>query len=252
MKKKKTETDLSGYKTEEVLKEEAKARAAAAAKAPPPSPGRKKAENFWYHYKWATLGGAVALCLAALLLRDLFFRTSPDATIIVVTQEFLHTDEITALETALGEILPDRNGDGKQVAVVDYINLPANEQEANAPETQDQVPNLGGQMDYASVMKLTTVMAAGMDPLFLVDDSTYDYLSGMAGEDGAGGLFSPLDGIPGALGDRLPLSATLLAENPALDRQMDLTFCLREKPGASDKETAYLAYCRELLLLLTA
>ena len=75
------------FKTEDQLKAEAKARIAAEQAqldaAAPKSERQKKRENFWYHYKWHSIGGAFLALLLVFFLRD-FLQPRPDVTLIMI------------------------------------------------------------------------------------------------------------------------------------------------------------------------
>lgn len=267
----KNKEENSGYyRTEEELKAEAKQQAAERARIqaakPTPSQGKKKADNFWYHYKWHTIGGVVALLLVVFFVRDVLFRTDPDATIILATSTPLPTETTDALQQALEAVAGDFNGDGKVSIAVDAIYMPAATEPAVGAQSaqEDIAANMGGQSDYASVMKLTTVIAAGLDPIYLLDDDLYAHMLQMAAgseqdaqgnvmyhqptEEHALTVFERLDAADGQL--RIPLAATSLAGDAGLDLVMDTAFSLRVQAG--DKNAEYHAYCRALLEALVA
>jgi hypothetical protein len=120
------------------------------------------------------------------------------------------------------------------------------------------------QIEQASAMKLMAVTAAGSTPLYLVDDGMYEYLARMANPaeyDGdepapqAGGgelysMFEPLDGMPGATGplsDRLPISATSLADAPGCGELGGFTFALRPQGAGKAEALAYRNFCLDFL-----
>lgn len=267
MSKKERQPDTSGFKTEDQLKEEAKQRAAEQAKIDalkkPAPPRKKKAENFWYHYKWHTIAGCVALVLVVFFLKDMLFRTDPDATILMTTQQYYSQETIDAIQASLESMATDFNGDGKVSITIDYIYSPAQptEEELAEMDEMEQMQMSGGQQDYASTMKLTTVVAAGMDPLYIVDEGMYDHFLQMAaGHDEEGNpqpitedtesMFATLEGIQGAEKDRLPLEETILATEPIPGDLTGLNFCLRLEEAMSRSKDGYFEYCRELLRLL--
>jgi hypothetical protein len=161
------------YKTEEQLKREAKARSEAEANAAPRqvSERAKKAENFWYHYKWHSIAAAALVFLGAFFVRDVFFRPRPDAVVVMVTELPFASDSIDRLEAALIELAPP-NEKGKKLVAVDYINFsPANEAAMS-------------EMAMATQMKLMAVMAAGTEYVYLLDEGAYGYITRM-GESGS-------------------------------------------------------------------
>lgn len=169
------------YKTESQLKEEARARHAAEAEAEAlvhKSELQKKRENFWYHYKWHTIVGSIAAILLVFFIKDMAFRTRPDTTIIVVSGSFVSDDALESLTTALEEFAPDFNGDGKVMVACDFISLPVLDDES-AQETPPAPDLTGGQQDMGNAMKLMTVLAASSEPIYLLDEAAYNYISAM-------------------------------------------------------------------------
>jgi hypothetical protein len=163
------------YKTEEQLKQEAKARSEAEANAAPRqiSERAKKAENFWYHYKWHSIAAAALVFLGAFFVRDVFFRPRPDAVVVMVTELPFASDSVDRLEAALTELAPP-NEKGKKLVTVDYINF--------APGNDAAM----SEMAMASQMKLMAVRAAGTEFIFLLDENTYGYIARM---DESGSIF---------------------------------------------------------------
>lgn len=246
---KKPELPREQYKTEEMLKAEAKQRAEleqAKLAARKKTPSQEKAENYWYHYKWHTIVGAVVLCFAVFFVKDLFFRTMPDASIVVVSGSYLSTEGLEELAGSLETAATDFNGDGKVIISTDSISIPAGDLSGASDESQP--PQMqGNQMDYASSMKLMTVITAGTDPIYLLDKAAYDYITRPTegGMSTADEIFAPLDGIPGAQGNALPFSATLLAQTGG--GELDgLSFYLRAS-GRFEKDMDYYMYCHQLM-----
>lgn len=247
--------DPGQFKTEEQLKEEAKRRREEQARIdklkPPPPPHKQKADNFWYHYKWHTITAVVLVCAGIFFLRDTVFSTKPDATVIMVTSEPVGTEALTALETALSDMAGDYNGDGKRVMLVNYMYyVPDGAGEADdGAESEEALPQApAGTDDYATTIKLTTLLAANTDPLYLIDEAIYDYYSHMGTEDGEPqSIFQPLDAIGAAAGDRLPLSGTVIADAPGCEGLDSLTFCIRAPSGDSKKAAEHYEYCLEFL-----
>lgn len=268
MRKPKRPPDTSGYKTEAQLKEEALLRAEQQAKIdalkPPPSPKKKKADNFWYHYKWHTIAGVAVLALVAFFFRDVVLSTDPDATILFTTRTPVAQETLDALQIALEAVAPDGNGDGKVSILIDYIYLAPAQDTQSVSDGQAAEGMLAAESDYASTMKLATVVAAGVDNLFLVDQGMVAHFEQMMLEsdvDEAGNvtraepqgdeiyhMFETLD-LPGAEGPLLAVSATALAEAPGCEALADFYFALR--PVLNEKKPASHNYGLDLLHSLT-
>jgi len=202
------------YKTEEQLKREAKARMEQAAKAPqkPKTEAQKKSENFWYHYKWHTIGITLAVVLAVFLLRDTVFRTRPDLTVVMITGAHFEQHDIERLTYAIEERTEDFNGDGKIVVSIDYMSLPA-----------DDDP-----YGYASQMRMMAVIAAAVDPLYLLDGEAFDMLT--------------------AAGEGVPVFEEISAPVSSLGVQgfEEIHFLLRRREAFS-KNPDYYSYCESFI-----
>lgn len=217
------------YKTEDEIKEEAKLRRkqeeqlSAARK--PDSPSKKKLDNYWYHYKWHTIAGIAILLMAVMFLRDMVFRTQPDATIIMISEEYYFTGELEELQQQLEQSAWDRNGDGKVSIQIDFINLPAENDDGTAA-SQDA---------YATQMKLVTVVAAGLDPLYLLDESAYNWLMKM--------------GAQGEDEDEAEADSVFIPDVAPADKygMAGMKFYLRSDLGSGQE---YHQYCMELLQAL--
>lgn len=206
------------YKTEEQLKREARAQKeqeAAAARKTPKSDGQKKWENFWYHYKWHAVAAVSVLILGVFFVNDVVFRAVPDLTVVMVTGEYYEQEKLDSLARVMGEAAGDYNGDGKVLANVDFILIPGDQ------DTQD----------YAYAMKLTTVLAAGADPVYLLDEKG---LADLTEKSGGAPFFGALTAPASALG---------------INGVEGLRFYIREKE-AFVKKQAYYGYCENFLKTL--
>lgn len=237
----------SGYKTEEMLKEEARRRAEeerGMEEQKARSPGRKRAENFWYHYKWHTVAVLFIVFVAVFFLRDMLSRTDPDFTVVLVSTAAVSEETAAALEAALADAAWDRNGDGKVAVLVNSVYLASG-------SGQDALPA----EDYAGAVKLTAVVVARVDPLYLVDRGAYEQLLQMAAPDAeaegappearsGGSVFEELD-IPGTEDGLLPFSSTGLAEVPDLAPLSGFAFGFL--PARGEESASLNAACLQLL-----
>ncbi|MDR1060832.1 MAG: hypothetical protein LBL83_06410 [Clostridiales bacterium] len=127
MKKKRADENVV-YKTEEMLKQEALKRVAEEARIeaaqPPLSPKRKKWDNYWYHYKWHTIGGAALAVLVIYFVQSVVFQVKPDITIVFASSAYVPQESIDALCAAVESGISDRNGDGKVLVQADFTYLP--------------------------------------------------------------------------------------------------------------------------------
>lgn len=228
------------FKTESQLKEEAAVKHAAEAEAAAKlhkTEFQKKRENYWYHYKWHTIAGIVGIFLLVFFIKDMFFRTKPDATIVVVNSSYITAEALEGLSAALQEHTTDLNGDGKIIIATDYIALPklddGSEQGADATYTPDLT---GGQQDMGYAMKLMAVIAAGSDPIYLLDEDAHAYLTAIGQGDDPNSAYDIFEKFI------VPVNATTLDFEGAAQLD-DMAFYLRVDFG----DESYYEYCKQLL-----
>lgn len=92
-----------------------------------PQTPRGKWENFWYHYKWLTIGIVIAVIIGVILLCHTLTRTKPDYFICMVTSSEVSIDSDSRLEELLTPYATDRNGDGKVIVEIQCLNVGAGE-----------------------------------------------------------------------------------------------------------------------------
>lgn len=109
-----------------------------------PMTPRGKWENFWYHYKWLTIGIVVAVVILAILIGQTVTRVEPDYMICMVTTQEVSIDSDARLEEILSAYAKDRNGDGKVSVEVRCLNVASGDGEViNAAATTNQQAVMG-------------------------------------------------------------------------------------------------------------
>ena len=205
------------FKTEEMLKQEARERLVEQEKhiadKPPLSARQKKIDNYLYHYKWHTIIACIGVVLIFFFVRDTIFRAKPDFTVIIASSRFITQAETDAIQAGLAKYTADINGDGKILINFDSINIPiaemlediggydpqgtgaegaaaatgaaetvgAAEEAEEAGSLMDIGSSIDPEMMQASMMKLMAIVAAWTDQLYLLDDDLYNYINMMAG-----------------------------------------------------------------------
>jgi F0F1-type ATP synthase assembly protein I len=155
-----------------------------AAARPPQSELSKKTDNFLYHNKWLVAGMAFLLIFGMFLIRDLLFRTKPDFLIITVGIGSIHPDNHEWMEYELSRILSEsRDKDG--IISLDTIRLPT----YHVPERlragwehdpDDIFAGAHAEMELGGLVKLTALLTAAQDPIFLLDTASFVYHARMA------------------------------------------------------------------------
>ena len=114
-------------------------------------------ENFWYHHKWAFLGGLFALVVGVVLVVQLVTRDLPDYHVLLMTKQTYIDTDVQALEQTLAAYGQDLDGDGKVEVSIQNCRI--------AKDTNQQY-NSGFQMVQAHLM-------AGDVLFFVWDESAY-------------------------------------------------------------------------------
>jgi hypothetical protein len=257
----KNEYPDSGYMTEEQLKqaakEERRRQELLAATRKPKSAGEKKIENFWYHYRFATIATVIGVVLVSLILKDVFFRASPDVKIVMITEDYVSGESLEKLTGAMEANSMDLNGDGRVYVSIEALTLSPTGPAVGEPlvigEGEDTEAAMNrAVMDYNTAMKLMTILAEASDPIFLLDEPNYQYLQAMSDADSASmgqdlDMFCVLEDLPGSTGKALPLSATVLADVGLEDTGIDsLAFYFRQIP-LTEKNEDYITQCYAFL-----
>lgn len=172
-----------------------------------PKTFREKWTNYWYHYKWATFGGAFFGALGIMLILQLAFPTRYDTSFSVVS--VLPLDSAQSVLTApLLQAVPDYDKNGKNMLELQFYQIPTLDENGNTL-TDPQIV-------MANTTRLMGNMAAGIYFLYMVDDAGYTYLSNMDMK------FLSLDGkITGAKGDRYALKGTKLADRMGYPKELE-------------------------------
>lgn len=126
--------------------------------APPEKPQTPKGkwENFWYHYKWVTLGVTAAVVVLVVLIVQMVNRPNPDYDLILVTKTVVAQDAMDKLQADLEKYARDVNGNGKVEVRIQSLYIGGNDQ-----------------MTAANQTKLVTMLGAGEGMLFAFDEESY-------------------------------------------------------------------------------
>lgn len=196
------------------------------APAPEPPPKREplepktfkaKAENFWYHHKYAVIIVAVLVVMGSILMASIFMQDTIDLTIMYATRKDIGimTEESDKLKNALKLYAKDRDEDGKQVFIIDSVSIVREEEVVNR------------QVQQANQAKLMGTLTTDDIVLYIVDDSVYQYA-----QDGVS--FAELDFLPQddphVKGKRYYLKDTAFAKAAGLTTlQDDVSLCIKKR-----------------------
>ncbi len=88
-----------------------------------PETPKGKLENFWYHYKWVTLGVLFAVIVATILIVQAATKPRYDYTICIAVPQELSSQMVERLEKEFAAVGKDRNGDGEVKVSVQVVNI---------------------------------------------------------------------------------------------------------------------------------
>ena len=77
-----------------------------------PTTPRGKLANFWYHYKWHTIGFTFLLAVLIVMVTQMFTRNTPDYRVLLLTDHAYPPQEVDTLELMLVPYGEDLDGDG--------------------------------------------------------------------------------------------------------------------------------------------
>lgn len=119
-----------------------------------PKTPKGKWENYWYHYKWHTIGALFIVVVLAITIGQMVNRDDPDYTIMLVTENGVPEGAVQRFAAELEAVGRDLDGDGKvEVQVM--------------PITMGQ-----GQLAAASAQQMVVHIAAA-DVLFFAFEPAY-------------------------------------------------------------------------------
>ncbi len=78
----------------------------------------KKAENFWYYYKWYLLGGILLAAALIIGTRSCVLKTNPDLYILFGAETSPNSVQLAELEAQFAEMAEDVNGDEEKTAQI--------------------------------------------------------------------------------------------------------------------------------------
>jgi hypothetical protein len=239
------------YKTESELKAEAakqmeEQRLLEAARKPK-SERAKKAENFFYHHKGLVAVLAIAAVVIFLFVRDIFFAERADFMVIAVSANGVSHDSRDDMSGVLSRRMTEILGD--TAVTMDSITLPLRRFDDYQPPADDEtlgnLPDAARlEMDYANMMKLSALIAANNDPIFLLDTAAFEYFARMNEPEGVKGFLYPLNAEADDSGSgnvySLPVERLGLSGDLA-EAFAGMSFYLRDWSGDNRKAAQFAA-----------
>lgn len=129
----------------------------------------EKIKNIWYHDKWAIVVVAIITVCIALFVAQCATKTNYDATVVVFTYSMTGDNNCEKMGEYLKPYCKDINGDGE--ININVVNCSLEESLGNTEQS------------YSARTKASTLIASEPSALlFITDDESYKYLSGLSEE----------------------------------------------------------------------
>lgn len=134
-------------------------------------------DNFWYHYKWHTIIGAVFAIFLAVCIGQMASKDKVDSYIMYAGPIALTAQEIEDIESAFETVVGDYNGDGKKtVQLIDITLLTDSQLEENRKKAEEENIKYNPDMEYIYNMrqKLNLQLASGDAYILLMDSELFE------------------------------------------------------------------------------
>ncbi len=134
-----------------------------------PKTPKEKWQNYWYHFKWHTIGGMALIIVLAVMIVQCASRESYDFITIVYTRSAIESGRMEKIEEYIEQYAEDIDGDGKvSVQVVDCSFTDTN-------------ANL--QLSQAAMAKVQAMIAAEPKAvLYIVDEKGFNDLNAIVSD----------------------------------------------------------------------
>ncbi len=134
-----------------------------------PKTPKEKWQNYWYHFKWHTIGGIALIIVLAVMIVQCASRESYDFITIVYTRSAIESGRMEKIEEYIEQYSEDIDGDGKvSVQVVDCSFTDTN-------------ANL--QLSQAAMAKVQAMIAAEPKAvLYICDDKGFNDLNAIVSD----------------------------------------------------------------------
>ncbi len=106
-----------------------------------PKTPKEKWQNYWYHFKWHTIGGIALIAVLAVMIVQCASRESYDFITIVYTRSVIESGRMEKIEEYIEQYAEDIDGDGKvsvQVADCSFVESNSNMQSSQVAMTKVQ------------------------------------------------------------------------------------------------------------------
>jgi len=133
-------------------------------------------ENFWYHYKWMTIGIVFAVAVVLICTLQMCSKESEDAFLVYAGPEYLNAESKQNIADGFEAVLPsDLNGDGEKLVILNSYMIYSEEQvkEIEA-DTTGYVDRSFNTQEYEAYGKY---LLTGESAVFLLEPWLYESLA---------------------------------------------------------------------------
>ena len=134
-------------------------------------------ENYWYHYKWATIISAFLIAVFIFTFIQFITRESPDYVVMTAFDRYVPSEITDVMSAELAKYGEDLNGDGK--VIVDIYDVSTSDNRS---------------IQQSNVTKMMAELQRGEIMLFIVDGTYFDKLNELEVFEKDEKLFGDCDG----------------------------------------------------------
>lgn len=136
-----------------------------------PTTPKEEIANFWFHYKWHTVGIIATAVILAIMITQCVTKTKYDFEVVYFTYTTAMDGQTELIADYIEKYVDDINGDGE--VNVQIINCSFTKSSNNS------------QLEYSCITKMQAVMAGDQNALlFITDSESYGYFDNISSEDG--------------------------------------------------------------------
>jgi hypothetical protein len=194
-------------------------------------------ENYWYHYKWHTIGGLFVLFMVISLVHDLVTKEKYDAEMMITGQQYVDYTVSERLGLLLSQYAEDYDGNGEINVAVFSNEFPTNSAQA--------------EMVMAAQTKLMAELSDGRSMILILDDYTYNLIDA-GNQDGFFVDLSAYSDKAYSSGTKIQLADTPLGSDPGIQTIAEQYFLVLRSPNmraANRNEEAVENYQNQVRLL---
>lgn len=177
---------------------------------------KNKVENYWYHYKWQTLGALFLIATIVICCVQCSKRENPDIVALLYIEQNVSDFTTEDLEYEIEKYMTDVNGDGEVICQV--VNLSSS----------------GGTGNYAidKSQRLLSEVINGENFFYIVDKNGYDFFYNQDMDIFDSGDFCNQKGINGWNWDESEVQKAMEIH----DLPDDMYFCVRKLYETNDSK----------------